>query len=85
MEFEYVKSRWCSRGLALKGARNEAWLIFMDMVKKQLTLSQSQSSALFPSRTGSACGPCPLNDVSPPTTARPLTNKVPGVENYTWL
>jgi aldehyde:ferredoxin oxidoreductase len=81
-------------GLALKGAQHdEAWLIFMDMVKKQLPTFEAKAEALhyFPMwRTWfSLHGLCklPWNDIVPANnsqTAEP--NKVPEhVENYTWL
>jgi len=81
-------------GLALKGAQHdEAWLIFMDMVRKQLPTFEAKAEALhyFPLwRTWfSVHGLCklPWNDIQPANnseTAEP--HKVPEhVENYTWL
>ena len=81
-------------GLAVKGAQHdEAWLIFMDMVKKELPTFEAKAEALhyFPMwRTWfSLHGLCklPWNDITPADnkqTAEP--NKVPEhVENYTWL
>lgn len=81
-------------GLALKGAQHdEAWLIFMDMVRKQLPTFEAKAEALhyFPLwRTWfSLHGLCklPWNDIVPANnneTDEP--NKVPEhVENYTWL
>jgi len=81
-------------GLALKGAQHdEAWLIFMDMVNKQLPTFDDKAEALhyFPLwRTWfSLHGLCklPWNDIVPANnkeTAEP--HKVPEhVENYTWL
>jgi aldehyde:ferredoxin oxidoreductase len=81
-------------GLALKGAQHdEAWLIFMDMVKKELPTFEAKAEALhyFPMwRTWfSLHGLCklPWNDIVPANnkeSAEP--NKVPEhVENYTWL
>lgn len=81
-------------GMALKGAQHdEAWLIFMDMVKKELPTFEAKAEALhyFPLwRTWfSLHGLCklPWNDIVPANnkeTAEP--NKVPEhVENYCWL
>jgi len=81
-------------GMALKGAQHdEAWLIFMDMVRKELPTFEAKAEALhyFPLwRTWfSLHGLCklPWNDIMPADnkqTAEP--NKVPEhVENYTWL
>jgi len=81
-------------GLAVKGAQHdEAWLIFMDMVRKELPTFEAKAEALhyFPLwRTWfSLHGLCklPWNDIVPANnkqTAEP--NKVPEhVENYTWL
>lgn len=81
-------------GMALKGAQHdEAWLIFMDMVRKELPTFEAKAEALhyFPIwRTWfSLHGLCklPWNDIMPANnkeTAEP--NKVPEhVENYTWL
>ncbi|MBN1264277.1 MAG: aldehyde:ferredoxin oxidoreductase [Anaerolineales bacterium] len=81
-------------GMALKGAQHdEAWLIFMDQVNKQLPTFEAKAEALyyFPMwRTWfSLHGLCklPWNDITPEgnsETAEP--NKVPEhVENYTWL
>ena len=81
-------------GMALKGAQHdEAWLIFMDMVKKELPTFEAKAEALhyFPLwRTWfSLHGLCklPWNDITPANnkeTAEP--NKVPEhVENYCWL
>ncbi len=81
-------------GMALKGAQHdEAWLIFMDMVKKELPTFEAKAEALhyFPMwRTWfSLHGLCklPWNDITPAdnrNTSEP--NKVPQhVENYTWL
>jgi len=81
-------------GMALKGAQHdEAWLIFMDMVRKELPTFEAKAEALhyFPLwRTWfSLHGLCklPWNDIMPANnkeTAEP--NKVPEhVENYTWL
>ncbi|MBN2305127.1 MAG: aldehyde:ferredoxin oxidoreductase [Anaerolineae bacterium] len=81
-------------GMAIKGAQHdEAWLIFMDMVKKELPTFEAKAEALhyFPMwRTWfSLHGLCklPWNDIVPANnkaTAEP--NKVPEhVENYTWL
>lgn len=81
-------------GMALKGAQHdEAWLIFMDMVRKELPTFEDKAEALhyFPLwRTWfSLHGLCklPWNDIMPANnkeTAEP--NKVPEhVENYTWL
>ncbi len=81
-------------GMAVKGAQHdEAWLIFMDMVKKELPTFEAKAEALhyFPLwRTWfSLHGLCklPWNDITPANnkeTAEP--NKVPEhVENYTWL
>ena len=81
-------------GMALKGAQHdEAWLIFMDMVHKQLPTFEDKAEALhyFPLwRTWfSLHGLCklPWNDVVPDDnkdTGEP--NKVPEhVENYTWI
>ncbi len=81
-------------GMAVKGAQHdEAWLIFMDMVRKQLPTFEAKAEALhyFPMwRTWfSIHGLCklPWNDIVPADnnqTAEP--NKVPEhVENYTWL
>jgi aldehyde:ferredoxin oxidoreductase len=81
-------------GLALKGAQHdEAWLIFMEMVRKQLPTFEAKAEALhyFPLwRTWfSLHGLCklPWNDIQPANnseTAEP--HKVPEhIENYTWL
>ncbi len=81
-------------GMAVKGAQHdEAWLIFMDMVKKELPTFEAKAEALhyFPLwRTWfSLHGLCklPWNDITPANnkeTDEP--NKVPEhVENYTWL
>lgn len=81
-------------GMAVKGAQHdEAWLIFMDMVRKELPTFEAKAEALhyFPLwRTWfSLHGLCklPWNDIMPANnkqTAEP--NKVPEhVENYTWL
>ena len=81
-------------GMAIKGPQHdEAWLIFMDMVKKELPTFEAKAEALhyFPLwRTWfSLHGLCklPWNDITPANnkeTAEP--NKVPEhVENYTWL
>ena len=81
-------------GMAVKGAQHdEAWLIFMDMVKKELPTFEDKAEALhyFPMwRTWfSLHGLCklPWNDITPANnkeTAEP--NKVPEhVENYTWF
>ncbi len=81
-------------GMALKGAQHdEAWLIFMDMVRKELPTFEAKAEALhyFPLwRTWfSLHGLCklPWNDIMPANnkeTAEP--NKVPEhVQNYTWL
>ncbi|MBP8974191.1 MAG: aldehyde:ferredoxin oxidoreductase [Anaerolineae bacterium] len=81
-------------GMALKGAQHdEAWLIFMDMVRKELPTFEAKAEALhyFPIwRTWfSLHGLCklPWNDIMPANnkeTAEP--NKVPEhIENYTWL
>ncbi|NLX09663.1 MAG: aldehyde:ferredoxin oxidoreductase [Chloroflexi bacterium] len=81
-------------GMAVKGAQHdEAWLIFMDMVNKQLPTFEAKAEALhyFPLwRTWfSLHGLCklPWNDITPANnkeTAEP--NKVPEhIENYTWL
>jgi aldehyde:ferredoxin oxidoreductase len=99
MEFsEYVtKESLAQQGgyaLALKGAQHdEAWLIFMDQVNKQLPTFEDKAEALhyFPMwRTWfSLHGLCklPWNDILPTDnseTEEPA--KVPEhVENYTWL
>ncbi len=81
-------------GMASKGPQHdEAWLIFMDMVRKQLPTFEAKAEALhyFPLwRTWfSLHGLCklPWNDIMPANnsqTAEP--HKVPEhVENYTWL
>lgn len=81
-------------GMAVKGAQHdEAWLIFMDMVKNEIPTFEDKAEALhyFPLwRTWfSLHGLCklPWNDVVPTNnkeTDEP--NKVPEhVENYTWL
>jgi len=81
-------------GLATKGAQHdEAWLIFMDQILKQLPTFEDKAEALhyFPMwRTWfSLHGLCklPWNDISPENnkdTAEPA--KVPEhVENYTWI
>lgn len=81
-------------GMALKGAQHdEAWLIFMDMVHKQIPTFEDKAEALhyFPLwRTWfSLHGLCklPWNDVTPENnkdTAEP--NKVEEhVQNYCWL
>ncbi|NOX60797.1 MAG: aldehyde:ferredoxin oxidoreductase [Chloroflexi bacterium] len=81
-------------GMALKGGQHdEAWLIFMDQVNKQLPTFEIKAEALhyFPMwRTWfSLHGLCklPWNDILPPDneeTDEPA--KVPEhVENYTWL
>jgi aldehyde:ferredoxin oxidoreductase len=81
-------------GLATKGAQHdEAWLIFMDQVNKQLPTFEDKAEALhyFPMwRTWfSLHGLCklPWNDITPANnkeTAEPA--KVPEhVENYTWI
>ncbi len=78
-------------GIALKGAQHdEAWLIFMDMVNKQIPTFEDKAEALhyFPMwRTWfGLCGLCklPWNDVEPPDngeTDEPA--KVPGhVQGY---
>jgi aldehyde:ferredoxin oxidoreductase len=81
-------------GLALKGAQHdEAWLIFMDMVKKELPTFEAKAEALhyFPMwRTWfSLHGLCklPWNDIVPANNKEAAEpNKVPEhVENYTWL
>lgn len=81
-------------GMALKGAQHdEAWLIFMDMVKKELPTFESKAEALhyFPMwRTWfSLHGLCklPWNDITPENNKQASEpNKVPEhVENYTWL
>lgn len=72
-------------GIALKGAQHdEAWLIFMDMVNKQLPTFEDKAEALhyFPMwRTWfGLCGLCklPWNDVEPEDNAREdAPNKVP--------
>jgi aldehyde:ferredoxin oxidoreductase len=81
-------------GMAVKGAQHdEAWLIFMDMVKNEIPTFEDKAEALhyFPLwRTWfSLHGLCklPWNDIVPAdnkATSEP--NKVPEhVENYTWL
>ena len=81
-------------GLATKGAQHdEAWLIFMDQINKQLPSFEDKAEALhyFPMwRTWfSLHGLCklPWNDISPANnkeTDEPA--KVPEhVENYTWI
>jgi aldehyde:ferredoxin oxidoreductase len=81
-------------GMALKGAQHdEAWLIFMDLVKGEIPTFEDKAEALhyFPMwRTWfSLHGLCklPWNDIVPlsnKNAAEP--NKVPEhVENYTWL
>jgi aldehyde:ferredoxin oxidoreductase len=81
-------------GMAVKGGQHdEAWLIFMDQVNKQLPTFEDKAEALhyFPLwRTWfSLHGLCklPWNDITPANnkqTAEP--HKVPEhVENYTWL
>lgn len=81
-------------GMAVKGGQHdEAWLIFMDQVNKQLPTFEAKAEALhyFPLwRTWfSLHGLCklPWNDITPANnkqTAEP--HKVPEhVENYTWL
>ena len=81
-------------GIALKGAQHdEAWLIFMDMVNKQIPTFQDKAEALhyFPMwRTWfSLCGLCklPWNDVEPADNAETSEPaKVPGhVEGYCQL
>ena len=81
-------------GMALKGAQHdEAWLIFMDQVNKQLPTFEDKAEALyyFPMwRTWfSLHGLCklPWNDITPAKNAETdEPNKVPEhVENYTWL
>jgi len=78
--------------LALKGAQHdEAWLIFMDMVNKQLPTFEAKAEALhyFPMfRTWfGLVGLCklPWNDIEPADNAEyPEPNKVPAhVEGYT--
>ena len=78
-------------GIALKGAQHdEAWLIFMDMVNKQIPTFEDKAEALhyFPMwRTWfSLCGLCklPWNDVEPPDNAETdEPAKVPGhVQGY---
>ena len=99
MEFsEYVTKESIAQqggyGLALKGAQHdEAWLIFIDQVNKQLPTFEDKAEALhyFPMwRTWfSLNGLCklPWNDILPADndkTDEPA--KVPEhVENYTWL
>ncbi len=81
-------------GLALKGGQHdEAWLIFMDQVNKQLPTWEDKAEALhyFPMwRTWfSIHGLCklPWNDIQPENNAdTDEPQKVPEhVENYTWL
>ena len=81
-------------GLALKGGQHdEAWLIFMDQVNKQLPTWEDKAEALhyFPMwRTWfSLHGLCklPWNDILPENNAdTDEPHKVPEhVENYTWL
>ncbi|MBL6965441.1 MAG: aldehyde:ferredoxin oxidoreductase [Anaerolineales bacterium] len=81
-------------GLALKGGQHdEAWLIFMDQVNKQLPTLEDKAEALhyFPMwRTWfSVHGLCklPWNDILPENNAKTdEPHKVPEhVENYTWL
>ena len=81
-------------GLALKGGQHdEAWLIFMDQVNKQLPTWEDKAEALhyFPMwRTWfSLHGLCklPWNDILPENNAdTDQPHKVPEhVENYTWL
>lgn len=81
-------------GMALKGGQHdEAWLIFMDQVNKQLPSFVDKAEALhyFPMwRTWfSLHGLCklPWNDIEPPENkSLPDAAKVPEhVENYTWL
>jgi aldehyde:ferredoxin oxidoreductase len=81
-------------GMAIKGAQHdEAWLIFMDMVRKQLPTFEAKAEALhyFPLwRTWfSLHGLCklPWNDIQPANNAQTTEpHKVPEhVENYTWL
>jgi aldehyde:ferredoxin oxidoreductase len=81
-------------GMALKGAQHdEAWLIFMDMVKNELPTFEDKAEALhyFPMwRTWfSLHGLCklPWNDVVPTDNSdTDEPNKVPEhVENYTWI
>ncbi|MBI5959070.1 MAG: aldehyde:ferredoxin oxidoreductase [Chloroflexi bacterium] len=81
-------------GMAVKGAQHdEAWLIFMDMVRKQLPTFEAKAEALhyFPLwRTWfSLHGLCklPWNDIQPANNAQTgEPHKVPEhVENYTWL
>ncbi|MBN2587245.1 MAG: (2Fe-2S)-binding protein [Candidatus Fermentibacteraceae bacterium] len=78
-------------GIALKGAQHdEAWLIFMDMVNKQIPTFEDKAEALhyFPMwRTWfGLCGLCklPWNDVEPPDNAETdEPAKVPGhVQGY---
>jgi aldehyde:ferredoxin oxidoreductase len=81
-------------GMAIKGGQHdEAWLIFMDQVKKQLPTFEAKAEALhyFPLwRTWfSLHGLCklPWNDITPANNAQmPEAHKIPEhVENYTWL
>jgi len=81
-------------GLALKGAQHdEAWLIFMDQVRKQLPSFEDKAEALhyFPMwRTWfSLHGLCklPWNDIQPiDNHERENPERVPEhVENYTWV
>jgi aldehyde:ferredoxin oxidoreductase len=81
-------------GMAIKGAQHdEAWLIFMDMVRKQLPTFEAKAEALhyFPLwRTWfSLHGLCklPWNDIQPANNAQTAEpHKVPEhVENYCWL
>jgi len=81
-------------GMALKGGQHdEAWLIFMDQVNKQLPTFEDKAEALhyFPMwRTWfSLHGLCklPWNDIQPADNAQTDDpQKVPEhVENYTWL
>ncbi len=81
-------------GMAIKGAQHdEAWLIFMDMVRKQLPTFEAKAEALhyFPLwRTWfSLHGLCklPWNDIQPANNAQTAEpHKVPEhLENYCWL
>ncbi len=81
-------------GMALKGGQHdEAWLIFMDQVNKQIPTFEDKAEALhyFPMwRTWfSLHGLCklPWNDIQPADNAQTDDpQKVPEhVENYTWL
>ncbi len=80
--------------MANKGAQHDdAWLIFMDMVHKQLPTFEAKAEAFIISLSGEHGSACmdyanlPWNDIIPQSnnTAKEPAKVPEHVENYTWL